>query len=179
MNEIWKKDHPQIFVDLFEAQVELSLNEHRRGGSFIRRSIIEWDEDSKQYYPEIENFDQYIGIWETNDYFWDDMGGPDEIVVLRRVKPYSNLVEVRSWVSDLSDLKVNEEDEYLKKSNIPEGTAVYKFNDKLHTIINSTIGYRRRIVAIKQLIVSTLKNDHNMSDTAIDEWFQLNRTSNQ
>lgn len=77
MNKVNYKDEPELFEDITEHSIA-SDREHRRGSNFYREDIIEFKEEDKKWFPNIENFDQYIGTWRTNNVIWDDNYGFDE-----------------------------------------------------------------------------------------------------
>lgn len=77
MNKVTYKEEPNLFEDITEFSID-SLQEHRRGSNFYREDIIQFTEEDKKYFPEVENFEQYIGTWRTNNVIWDDNYGFDE-----------------------------------------------------------------------------------------------------
>ena len=54
--------------------------DHRRGSSFYRTDIIELTIDNKEYFPNVKDFEKYIGTWRTNQYIWDDNYVSDESI---------------------------------------------------------------------------------------------------
>jgi len=99
-NKITKKNVPLLFVDISEmCNGEDSYNEHRRGSSFYRKSIITFTNDDKEYYPDIDDFEQYLGTWETNIYvISDDNVNWDEITELTRVKEVMKIIKTTEWI---------------------------------------------------------------------------------
>lgn len=76
MNKIEFKDEPELFVDIDEFFVD-TYDDHRRGSSFYRYGIVEFREEHSQHFPEVEDFNKYIGTWKTNTIIWDDDYGYD------------------------------------------------------------------------------------------------------
>lgn len=99
MNKILKKDFPTLFVDILELAIDKSYNEHRRNSNFYTKSIIQLSEEDKEYFPTIENFEQFYGTWETNQYISDTEYGTDmdEIIELNRVELVEETVTVKTW----------------------------------------------------------------------------------
>jgi len=87
MNKVTYKDEPLLFEEL---QGEFSIDEemdHRRGSNFYRTDIIEFTPEHKEYFPGIEDFDKYLGTWQTNTVIWDDdYGFEDTFSELTRVE---------------------------------------------------------------------------------------------
>jgi hypothetical protein len=80
------KEEPNLFNDIVEMSIDENLD-HRRGSNFYRYEIIEFKPEDKEYYPEVENFEQYFGTWMTNTVIWDDNNGfEDEYSELTRVE---------------------------------------------------------------------------------------------
>ncbi len=76
MNKITFKEEPTLFDDITEFAVD-SIQDHRRGSNFYREDIIELKEEYKEYFTEVENFEQYLGTWRTNNVIWDSEYGFD------------------------------------------------------------------------------------------------------
>lgn len=86
INKITFKEEPNLFNDIVEMSIDENLD-HRRGSNFYRYEIIEFKPEHKEYYPEVENFEQYFGTWMTNTVIWDDNNGfEDEYSELTRVE---------------------------------------------------------------------------------------------
>lgn len=86
INKITFKEEPNLFNDIVEMSIDENLD-HRRGSNFYRYEIIEFKPEHKEYYPEVENFEQYFGTWMTNTVIWDDNNGfEDEYSELIRVE---------------------------------------------------------------------------------------------
>lgn len=86
INKLTYKEKPELFEDIEEFSID-SIQDHRRGSNFYREDIIELKEEHKEYFPEIENFEDYIGTWRTNNVIWDSEHGWDETFSeLTRVK---------------------------------------------------------------------------------------------
>lgn len=76
INKVTYKEEPNLFEDIVEFSID-SIQEHRRGSNFYREDIIELKPEHKEYFPEVENFEQYLGTWKTNQVIWDDNYGFD------------------------------------------------------------------------------------------------------
>ena len=86
INKITFKEEPNLFNGIVEMSIDENLD-HRRGSNFYRYEIIEFKPEHKEYYPEVENFEQYFGTWMTNTVIWDDNSGfEDEYSELTRVE---------------------------------------------------------------------------------------------
>lgn len=86
INKVTYKEEPNLFEDITEFSID-SIADHRRGSSFYREDIIEFKIEHKEYFPEVENFEQYLGTWKTNSVIWDDnYGFDDEFSELTRVE---------------------------------------------------------------------------------------------
>lgn len=94
INKITRKDYPEDFDNFIDDFVETSYDDHRRGSSFYRKSIVELNEEWHPSFPEL------CGFWETNTYMWDDNYGTDrsEINVLTRVEKREKIVKTYEWV---------------------------------------------------------------------------------
>ena len=77
MNKVTFEQEPDLFSDIVEFTIE-SINDHRRGDTFFRKDIIEFKLTDSEYYPKIDNFEQYVGTWKTNKVIWSDGDGFDE-----------------------------------------------------------------------------------------------------
>ena len=99
---ITRKEMPELFTkEMQDFIVEDSYNEHRRGSTFFRKSIIEIKEEDREFFENIKDFQKCIGFWETNEYIWcEDDFDWSEVDTLTKVKPISKKIEVRVWVAD-------------------------------------------------------------------------------
>lgn len=77
INKITYKEEPTLFDDIVEFSIE-SKQDHRRGSNFYRTEVIEFKEEHEKWYPKIDNFKKYLGIWRTNCVIWDANYGFDE-----------------------------------------------------------------------------------------------------
>ena len=85
MNKITYNEEPTLFEDIVEMSIDKNLD-HRRGSNFYRYEIVEFKPEHKEYYPEIKDFEKYLGTWMTNTVLWDDDNGfEDEYSELIRV----------------------------------------------------------------------------------------------
>lgn len=86
INKVNYKDEPSLFNNIAEFSIDSDMD-LRRGSSFYREDIIEFKKEHAKYFPEIENFEKYLGTWKTNNVIWsDDYGFEDEFSKLIRVK---------------------------------------------------------------------------------------------
>src|SRR5690348_7057645 len=86
INKVTYKEEPLLFVDIKEQSIHTD-EDHRRGSSYYRWDIIEFKAEDKQYYPDIENFEQYIGTWMTDTIVDDyEYGGDESFSELVRVE---------------------------------------------------------------------------------------------
>ena len=86
MNKVTYKEEPLLFDEITEFAID-SIQDHRRGSGFWREDIIEFKEEHKKYFPDIENFEQYLGTWKTNQVYG--------IVNMDLKKNFQNLQEQR------------------------------------------------------------------------------------
>lgn len=77
INKITYKEEPSLFNDIVEFSIDNDMD-HRRGSNFYRTDIIELTPEDKEYFTEVENFEQYLGTWRTNTVIWDSEYGWDE-----------------------------------------------------------------------------------------------------
>lgn len=85
-NKVTYNEEPNLFNDITEFSID-SIQDHRRGSNFYREDIIEFREEHKEYFPDVENFEQYLGTWRTNNVIWDGNHGFDsEFSKLTRVE---------------------------------------------------------------------------------------------
>lgn len=86
INKVTYNEEPNLFEEIVEFSID-SIQKHRRGSNFYREDIIELKPEHKQWFPEVENFEQYLGTWRTNNEIWDDNYGFDsEFSELTRVE---------------------------------------------------------------------------------------------
>lgn len=91
VNTLTRRTHPELFKtileDFFYWVKEDSEFEHRKGSSHYRKCIVELEEKDQQWFKQIDNFDDYVGFWETNHFMWSDMDwDKNEIIELTRVE---------------------------------------------------------------------------------------------
>lgn len=92
------EDEPTLFEDILEYSIDNEMD-HRRGSNFYREDIIELTAEHAEDFPEIKDFEKYIGLWKTNNFIWDsEYGGDDEVSELRRVEKRVKVVETIEWV---------------------------------------------------------------------------------
>ena len=86
MNKVTYKEEPLLFDEITEFAID-SIQDHRRGSGFWREDIIEFKLEHKEYFPEIRDFEQYLGTWKTNRVLWNsEYGFDEEFSELTRVK---------------------------------------------------------------------------------------------
>ena len=96
MNKVTYKDEPLLFDEIEEFAID-SNRDHRRGSNFYRTDIIELLPEHKEYFPEVLDFEKYLGTWQTNQIIWDSEHGYDETFSeLTRVKKVE--VITHEWV---------------------------------------------------------------------------------
>lgn len=94
------EQEPTLFEDIVEFSID-SQQDHRRNGNFYRKDIIEFKPEHKEFFPEIENFEQYLGTWRTNKVIWDDdLGFDEEFSKLTRVKQVEKIKISYEWVEE-------------------------------------------------------------------------------
>jgi hypothetical protein len=97
INEINRKNAKELgldFNELIEDFIEDSYDEHRRGSTFFKQSIIEINEE---HYPNVNK--ELYGFWETNEYVYSDDYGFDkqDIDTLHRVVLKEKVVTTKYW----------------------------------------------------------------------------------
>ena len=94
LNEKIAEEFGLEFDELLNDFYDDSLEDHRRGSSFYKQSIVEINEKS---YPHIDK--ELYGFWETNEYIYDDEYGFDktEIHKLNRVVLKEKTVIEQYW----------------------------------------------------------------------------------
>lgn len=86
ITKVTYEQEPNLFNDITENSID-TIQDHRRGSNFWREDIIEFTAEDKQYYPDVENFEEYLGTWKTNQVIWDaNYGFDDEFSELTRVE---------------------------------------------------------------------------------------------
>lgn len=96
--KLTRAEHPSLFQGISEAIIEDSYSQHRRGSTFYTRSIVEFKPEHRGYYPEIENFNDFVGTWETNQYVrGEDDTDWTEIDELIKVQPEEEMVSTKVW----------------------------------------------------------------------------------
>lgn len=77
IQKVTYKEQPELFNDITELSID-SIQEHRRGSNFFRYDIIEFRKEHAKWFPNVDNFDDYLGTWRTNTVVWDSEDGWDE-----------------------------------------------------------------------------------------------------
>lgn len=93
------KEEPSLFNNIDEFSIEC-VEEHRRGSSFFQYHIIELKEIDKEYFPEIVDFNKYLGLWKTNTIIYDADWGKDE--------DFSHLTKVEKIVEKIEKITYKE-----------------------------------------------------------------------
>lgn len=97
INKVTYKDEPSLFDDISEFSIDSDMD-HRRGSNFYRTDIIELEPEHKKHFPDVEDFDKYLGTWRTNTVTWDDSYGfDDEFSELTRVEQKEKITY--EWVT--------------------------------------------------------------------------------
>jgi len=98
INKVTYKEQPELFTDLLEMSVD-AFQEHRRNSNFYRYDIVEFKPEDKEYYPNIENYEDYLGFWKTDTWIYDPEHGSDESPSeLTRVEQVEKVVTTYEWV---------------------------------------------------------------------------------
>lgn len=85
-NKVTYQEEPNLFEEITEFAID-SIQDHRRGSGFWREDIIEFKLEHKKWFPEVEDFEQYLGTWKTNQVLWDsDYGFEETFSELTRVE---------------------------------------------------------------------------------------------
>ena len=93
INEISKKDYPELWSSIIDDIYEIVNQEHRRGSNFYANMIFCIDEEFFPNNPELH------GYWMSNTIIWDsEYGFDDEITVLHRVKKVKKVIETEEWL---------------------------------------------------------------------------------
>lgn len=77
INKVTYTEEPNLFEDITEFSIYTDEN-HRRNSNYYRWDIIEFKPEHKEYFEEIENFEQYLGTWQTDTIIDDYEHGSDE-----------------------------------------------------------------------------------------------------
>jgi hypothetical protein len=77
INTVTFAEEPTLFEERSEFAID-SIQDHRRGSGFWREDIIELKAEHKEYFPEVKDFEQYLGTWKTNQVLWDSVYGFEE-----------------------------------------------------------------------------------------------------
>jgi hypothetical protein len=85
--KITKKEDPELFKTISNFIIDESYRQHRRGSNFFVKSIVEFELEDAEYFPNIKDFSKYIGTWETNTYITSEEDTNwDEIYQLTKVE---------------------------------------------------------------------------------------------
>jgi len=77
INKVKHTEEPTLFDDIQEFEVD-RIQDHRRGSSFWVELIIEFKPEHAKYYPNIKDFEKYVGTWKTDQVIYDDNWGFDD-----------------------------------------------------------------------------------------------------
>lgn len=105
INKVTRKECPELFRDITEFEIERD-EDHRRGSSFYVTAIVEFKEYDRKYFPEIVNFEDYIGTWATDCALWEaDWGFVDEgyTELVRYTKPLTIAERIIDFANQLKD----------------------------------------------------------------------------
>jgi len=102
MNKLLKKDHPEFFdVILTDWDFEIIEDEHAKETSFYSQLLYTIKESHREWFPDVDNFDQYIGSWINEDYVIRDASWGverDDISELTRAKAKEIVTTEIKWV---------------------------------------------------------------------------------
>ena len=85
-NKVTYNEEPNLFEEIEDFSIHTD-SDHRRGSSYYRWDIIELKLEHKQWFPEVKDFEQYLGTWKTNRVLWNsEYGFDEEFSELTRVK---------------------------------------------------------------------------------------------
>lgn len=76
-NKVTYNKEPNLFEEIEGFSIHTD-SDHRRGSSYYRWDIIELKLEHKQWFPEVKDFEQYLGTWKTNTIVDDYEYGSDE-----------------------------------------------------------------------------------------------------
>lgn len=97
IKKVTYKEQPQLFEDLLEMSVDSEMD-HRRGSNFFRYDIVEFRPEHKEYYPDVENYEDYLGFWKTDTWIFDSEYGSDKSPSeLTRVEKRVKVVGTVEW----------------------------------------------------------------------------------
>ena len=87
IKKVTSKEFPELFEDLREFEVEKTYEEHRRGSNYFVARVIEFKPEHKKFFPNVPNYEDYLGFWETDTIIEDyEYGCDDEHSELTRVE---------------------------------------------------------------------------------------------
>jgi len=97
INRVTYQEEPLLFDEIDEFSIDSDMD-HRRGSNFYRTDIIEFLPEHKNHFTDIEDFDKYLGTWQTNEVVWDDnYGFEDNFSELTRVEKVEKITY--EWVA--------------------------------------------------------------------------------
>uniref|UniRef100_A0A6M3Y129 Uncharacterized protein n=1 Tax=viral metagenome TaxID=1070528 RepID=A0A6M3Y129_9ZZZZ len=98
--KVTRKEEPELFNEIGEMIIDRSQNDHRKGSTFYIKAIIEFRPEDKRHYPNVHDYEKYVGYWETNQYVRseDDIDW-EEITELTKVEQKTEMVEVKKWIA--------------------------------------------------------------------------------
>lgn len=101
VNTIKWEDQPYLFDNIEELFKEHTNESYCSRGWVDRRSIIEFRIEHWQHYPDVLNFEDYVGTWETNEYSVYNADPSYEvgetIYALYRVEKVTKVIETTIW----------------------------------------------------------------------------------
>ncbi len=99
IKKVTAKETPGLFPDFGIEEFSIDILEnHRRGSNFFTQHIVEIKEEDKEYFPDVDNFEDYIGHWKTNTVVVDaDWGKSDDYDELTRVEKVEKTVVTVEW----------------------------------------------------------------------------------
>lgn len=86
ITKITYNEEPTLFEEIREMSVH-QIRDHRKYSTFFAEDIVEFKLEHAELYPEIKDFEKYIGYWKTNQTIYNaNEGFEDEYSELTRVE---------------------------------------------------------------------------------------------
>lgn len=120
VTEITPNKEPWFFENIGEIigdSTEIDRS-HRKGATFYTKNLIEFTPEIAQYYPEVKDFEKYIGFWVVNATYTDGWGyDTDHITLAKRVKPITKSIIQQDWI-DWTTYAAEEADTIINKKEL-------------------------------------------------------------
>ncbi len=102
MSKLKREDHIEFFdVILEDWDIEIIDDEHAKGTSFYSKLLYVIEDRHRDLFPNVKDFDQYIGTWSNDDYVIRDVNWgveTNDIQELTKVKKETITVTTTEWV---------------------------------------------------------------------------------